>query len=421
MPRKLSRIDLHYRRFAAAAFAGALTPLALYAQQELPTSSKPPVSQAWIDVATHHSDIPGMAMMGGGMSGGMAGLFGGGKGGNTFGNTRMTMSPGKWLDVSVMTRNQPDLAEATQAIPPALGLDAALRLLAPPPEKYDPPGRDDEPLEPRYEKPKGRVLLYWGCGEAVRAGQPRVFDAANADLDALQKFFGRIRNSTTRGARSAPGNPAWPNRVDDRRVPEGASLIGEHQFTGSGIVENFRFTLGSGQDFMPAFRISQKNADGATQLQWASVSNARGYFLSAVGAGEKGDADMVIWTSSELPELGFALIDYQTNTAIDRWIKEKAVLPASATQCSVPRGIFGQGAMLRAIAYGSEAYFVHPPRPSNPKAAWEPQWQAKVRVKSTFMTMLGEAPARADAAASGRPQANEMPNPVNVLKGLFGR
>lgn len=97
------------------------------------------------------------------------------------------------------------------------------------------------------------------------------------------------------------------------------------------------------------------------------------------------------------------------------------MLPASATQCSVPRGIFGQGAMLRAIAYGSEAYFVHPPRPSNPKAAWEPQWQAKVRVKSTFMTMLGEAPARADAAASGRPQANEMPNPVNVLKGLFGR
>jgi hypothetical protein len=80
-------------------------------------------------------------------------------------------------------------------------------------------------------------------------------------------------------------------------------------------------------------------------------------------------------------ELGFALIDYQTNVAIDKWIKEKAVLPATATQCAVPKGIFNGGAMLQAIAYGSEAFFVHPPRPTDPKAASEPQWQSKVRNK----------------------------------------
>ncbi len=269
------------------------------------------------------------------------------------------------------------------------------------------------------------MLLYWGCGDAVRAGQPRVFDAAYADLDAMQKFFGKVRNSTTRGARSAPGNPAWPNRVDDRRVPESGSLVGEHHFTGNGIVDNFKFSLGGGHDFMPAFRMSQKSIDGATQLQWASVTNARGYFISALGSSEKGKdgSEMAIWTSSEVPELGFALVDYQTNAAVDQWIKEKALLPASATQCSVPKGIFGQGAMLRAIAYGSEAFFVHPPRPTNPKAPWEPQWQAKVRVKSTFMSLLGESEGRSGASAGGKtqPEQDLMPNPVNVLKGLFGR
>ncbi len=415
------------RRTTVAALAAVLVPAALQAQDS-PPPSKPPVSQAWLDVATHYSDIPGMATMGGyasgGMSGGMSAMFGGGKsGGNSFGNTRMTMSPGKWLDVSVMTRNQPDLAEALQGIPPVLGLDASLKLLAPPPEKYDPPGRDDDPVEPKYEKPKGRVLLYWGCGEAVRVGQPRVFDAANADLDAMQTFFGKLRNSTTRGARSAPGNPAWPNRVDDRRVPDVGSLVGEHHFTGNGIVDNFKFNLGGGQDFMPAFRISQKAVDGATQLQWANVTNARGYFLSALGSSEKGkdSSEMVIWTSSEVPELGFALVDYQTNAAVDKWIKEKAVLPASATQCSVPKGIFAQGAMLRAIAYGSVAVFVHPPRPTNPKAVWEPQWQAQVRVKSTFMSLLGETEGRSGASGKAQPEPDLMPNPVNVLKGLFGR
>ena len=103
---------------------------------------------------------------------------------------------------------------------------------------------------------------------------------------------------------------------------------------------------------------------------------------------------MVIWTSSEVPELGFALNDYQTNVAIDKWIKEKAVMPATATQCAVPKGIFTDdtgngGGMLRATAYGSEAFFAYPPRPTDAKIMWEPQWQTKVRVKSTFMSMLG--------------------------------
>ena len=50
---------------------------------------------------------------------------------------------------------------------------------------------------------------------------------------------------------------------------------------------------------------------------------------------------------------------------------------------------FGWGlAMLRMIAYGSELNLAHPPRPTDPKIAWEPDWNVKLRVKSMTTTMM---------------------------------
>ena len=113
--------------------------------------------------------------------------------------------------------------------------------------------------------------------------------------------------------------------------------------------------------------------------------------------------EMVIWTSSELPEVGFGLVDYQTNAAVDRWVKEKVLLASGTTQCTVPKGVFpGEGAMLRAIAYGNELNLAHPPRPADPKAPWEPVWAAKVRVKSVARPDAGHAADGADADP-GRP------------------
>ncbi len=136
------------------------------------------------------------------------------------------------------------------------------------------------------------------------------------------------------------------------------------------------------------------------------------------------------------------------------------------TQCAIPRGIFtakeggggrrgDSGGMLRMIAYGSESNFVHPPRPADPKAVWEPDWSVRVRVKSSTMAMLGEerpggrpgrgsrpgsgapagaAPAQGQDASAAAPAGQAAPaspsigdvlspigNPANVLKGLFGR
>jgi hypothetical protein len=41
------------------------------------------------------------------------------------------------------------------------------------------------------------------------------------------------------------------------------------------------------------------------------------------------------------------------------------------------------------VAYGREANFVYPPRPGDPKVAWNQQWQMKVRYRSATGGMLG--------------------------------
>jgi hypothetical protein len=101
----------------------------------------------------------------------------------------------------------------------------------------------------------------------------------------------------------------------------------------------------------------------------------------------------------------------------------------------VPKGIFpeGGGAMLRMIAYGSELNLAHPPRPADPKQAWEPQWAAKVRVKSVANAMLGmDMPAMRGAPADTQTPAQRetpqqpkteptLPDAVNILRGILGR
>ena len=79
---------------------------------------------------------------------------------------------------------------------------------------------------------------------------------------------------------------------------------------------------------------------------------------------------MVLWTSSEQPDTGMGLVEYQTNAAVDRWLKEKVLLEPSVTRCAVPKGIFGEGAMLRMIAYGNELNLAHPSRPTDARVPW---------------------------------------------------
>jgi hypothetical protein len=370
----------------------------------------------------------------------LGGMLGGAK--NEFLNTRAAQ-PGRWVDVTLHTSRNPSLAEALQAVPAGTQLAPTLKLLSPDKGRPPPPDEDrDEPIE--YERPKGKLLLYWGCGESVRPGQPRVLDFSRLSATEAQKFF-IARGATQRGAHSAVGRPHWPNRDDARMVPANATLVGEHGFSGQGVPEGFRFTVPAAQDLMPAVELAQRDSGGATVLDWKPLPTARAYFIAAVGAksgGVSGDVgEIVFWTSSEEPDTGSGLVDYQTNAAVDRWLKERVLLPPTATTCTVPKGIFGDGTMLRMIAYGTELNLVHPPRPADPKIAWEPQWAVKLRVKSVASAMLGmdmgammrggsrgePAPTQAPAEEAAK-KDEKPPSPVDEaldaarkLRGLFNR
>lgn len=391
---------------------------------------KPPQAQAWIDVATYSGmGMPGMGAAGGNPLGALGGLFGGGAGAakNSFGQTQ-TGAAGRWVDVTLMTRANPSLAEAQQAVPAGF-LSPALKLQSPKEVRTPAPRDDDDKVvEQDYERPKGKLLLYWGCGATVRPGQPKVLDMATASAADMAKFF-VSRRATQRGAHSAVGRPVWPSPADERMVPDNASLVGEHQFSGSGVPEGFRFQIQAAQDLMPALQLQQADQSGATDLTWAALPTARAYFIAGMGAAKQDE--MVIWTSSEVPEAGFGLIDYQTNAAVDRWLKEKVLLAPATTHCTVPKGVFpGQGGMLRAIAYGNELNLAHPPRPADPKAVWEPVWAAKLRVKSVATVMLGMPqmgqmpPAGTEPAPKPQPEEkkeDKMPKPLDLLKGILGR
>ncbi|MBK8864382.1 MAG: hypothetical protein IPN37_10355 [Betaproteobacteria bacterium] len=308
---------------------------------------------------------------------------------------------------------------------PAGFLSPALKLQSPKEARGSTPEPGDERVtEPEYERPKGRMLLCWGWAEQF-AGQPRVVDFATASAADMGKFF-QSRHATQRGTHSAVGRPVWPSAADARMLPAGASLVGEHGFTGSGVPEGFRFQIAAAQDLMPPIAIKQKDVARRHGARVAGCPGMpRAYSIAAMGA--RDNQDMVIWTSSEQPDIGFGLLDYQTNPAVDRWLKEKVLLAPQTTHCAVPKGVFtGQGAMLRMIAYGNELNLAHPPRPNDPRVPWEPVWAVKLRVKSVSMAMLGMDPTEAEAPAAEAPAAepakdDKMPGVKDLLKGIFGR
>jgi len=400
---------------------------------------KPPVSQAWIDVAT----FSGFAM-GGGMGPGMGqgmgsmtlgALMGGGqKTTAEFGYTQAGTT-GRWMDVTLYTSRNPSLAEALQGVPAGTMLAPTLKLQTPEKPKSAPPQNDEEPAPLDYEPPKGKFVLYWGCSETVRPGQPKVMNLETATLAELGKFF-ESRRATQRGTHAAAGRPIWPSKADNRALPASASLVGPHSFTGQGVPESFKFDIPQAQDLMPEFKLRQTDQGGSLLLEWDAIPHARAYFLGSMGTREGEDMTMVIWTSSELPDSGFGLFDYQTNAAVDKWLKEKVLLSPATTKCAVPKEAAGTG-MLRAIAYGTELNMAYPPRPKDPAVAWEPDWNVKIRVKSMTTTMLGmegaggmggmegmddmtdaPAPAEGEAAAAPaeEPKKKKGFNPFDVVK-----
>jgi hypothetical protein len=379
-------------RMLAAALAAAL-PLAAAAQQTQ-QKIRPPIAVYWMNVETAGGMGMGMGLppgMGAMMPPGMAG------------GKRMKLELGS-------TQAASGEARAAHAIPSALSMGQSLPLLTPRIERAPVRERDDD--EPEFERPKGRMLIYWGCGEQVRAGQPVIFDFANMNPQEASRAFRSRAISRPRGP--APGRNrtygTWPNQEDSRAVPANGSLKGDHAISGNYSPE-IRFAIGERDDFMEAvaFDPVRKTAGGAFGVKWNSVPTATGYFATAMGQGES-QTDIVMWSSSDVQVMGQLLMDYLAPAEVERLIREKIVMPPQTTECIVPAGIFkGEGSMFNFIAYGDELNLVHPPRPKDPKQTWEQVWAVKVRLKSTAMTLLAESEGggRRGSARRGTEPARE--------------
>lgn len=356
--------------------------VALLATPGVTQQGAAPIARYTIDAST----TSGIAAMGGGMGAGLSMVFGGG--GNKMIHT---------LDLRLGSTRAatPGAPKADHFMPVGAKLGKSVPLYTPTPGTATP--REDGKQMPKdFQKPKGRLLIFWGCGPKAPKGQPVVIDFAKvaagqmppglftSGVNIPADWAISLANSKTYGE--------WPNGKDRKTVSADSSLIGEHRIAGNYSPE-IKFSLA--QDFLPA--ITGKASDmagGATMLNWNSVANATGYYAWTMGfnPGPDGQAnDMVWWSSSTTQNFGGALWDWIAPATVNRLIAQKVVLPPSQTSCIMPAEVkqaASQFMMGNLYAYGPEANFAYPPRPDNPKAAWKPEWTARVRYRSNSMWFI---------------------------------
>jgi len=324
------------------------------------------------------------AMMGGGGRPSMGSVMGAmmGRGGNQAGYAHSLMLQ---LGSSRRAGGEP----SAEHLPPA-GLQAGPSL-----PLVTPQGAAPEPKVPTMwpqgtERPRGRILIYWGCGEHARTGQPVVIDFASLTAGKVPPAFAnnavRMMNPPSAARFATYGE--WPNPRSHTSVPAGGSLVGPHVVRGNYSPE-IHFALGPGQDFLAPVRLSSNSASpsGAVPLVWQPVGGSRAWFVTAIGAGANGD--MVMWSSSESQAM--PMMDYLSDAEIGRLVQQRVLLPGSADRCTVPMEVAkaGQGMMNTVTAFGGEANFSNPVRPARAPASWRPEWTVKLRTKSTYMGMLG--------------------------------
>ena len=355
-------------RLALLSAASALVAVSAYAAvPPKKAGTPPPIATYWMDVSTTSG-------LGAGMMGGarpnigqmMAMMNGGGQGVNHS------------LALTLASRDKAAAPTANHLIPAGLQMGPSLPLLAPEQVKAEGPTTPGMPTQ--FERPKGRMLIYWGCGEHAGPGQPTVIDFSKVAAGQVPPGMAQLANMAhaVQHPNIAPGFGEWPNRKDSRAVPAAGSLLGAHTVQAN-YAPPIGFTLGAGQDFMPGLGLREAGAlpSGADRLAWQPAAQATGYALAMFGAGQNGDG--IMWSSGK----GFPTMDYLTPAEVRRQVGAGQVLPPSASECVLPAEVASASpaGMVTMIGYGPEADFS-----DNPKA---PKWLAKVRYKSMASLIRG--------------------------------
>ncbi len=355
-----------------------------------------PIAVYWVSAATQSGfGIPGMG--------------GGGQRPSAMDMIRMAQGGGGaqhnlTLQLGSTEAPQGGPPHAEHAVPPGLGVGPSLPLVTPEVQKVEVHEGREEPQIPReYQKPKGRMLIFWGCGEHAPPGQPLVIDFSQMTPEKLSigqmpaNFAAMMRGFDIHRVNGPAFNRDrtygdWPNAKSTKRVPSEGSLVGEHTITGDYSPE-IKFTLDQDQDFLGPLTLTTnaKMPSGAVQLGWNSVPNAQAYAASMIGGGGQPDTFMM-WVSSETQAAAFALPDYLSPGDIARLVASHALMGPEATSCAVPQEAASavKGGLVQMVAYGREANFVYPPRPADRRQPWNRQWEVKVRYRSATGGLLGQ-------------------------------
>ena len=312
------------------------------------------------------------------------------------------------LELRLASRTKaPAAPEANHLIPPGLQMGPSLPLIAPASPK---PATQTYP----YQQPKGRMVIYWGCGEHVGAGQPTVIDFAKVAAGQMPPGMANMANYARMAniPHSAPGYGEWPNKQDRRPVPVNGSLVGAHKVEGN-YSPPIAFTLG--QDFMPALNLRELGSlpSGAAQLGWTPAASATGYALAMFGSAQNGD--VLMWSSSKSAAMA-TMLDYISPSEVKRLIGTGHVLSPQTTQCTLPSEVVkaSPAGMIMMIGYGPQAYFAEAPK--------APKWTATARFKTVSSIMLGMPQmGDQDGAAPGQPQPKKKKKfgIGDVLKGAI--
>lgn len=277
-----------------------------------------------------------------------------------------------------------------------------------------------------FERPKGRLLLYWGCGAKAGPGQPVVIDFAKVAAGQIPpNLFSSavpvIREVSKANSRSYID---WPNKKGGRQPGSGSSLLGAHRIA-SNIGPDINFTLA--QDYMQGLSASTAiQGDQSVMVRWNSVPGATGYVAWTIGGmgngGGKNDVgDIVWWTSSASKEFGGGLWDWLPPSVVANLITKKIVMPPSQTSCQIPAEVkkaSGEMLMGNLNAFGPEANFSYPPKPAG-NAVWNIDWTAKVRFRSHTMLLIG-ADFGGMGGASGGGSTPAEPAKKKKCKGPLG-
>lgn len=319
--------------------------------------------------------------------------FGGGQGGA---GAAMAMAMGGtpkaqhalWLDLGSTRAAADGKPKADHFMPTGAKLGKSVALKTP-------VALPREPGTTEFQRPKGRMLIFWGCGEHAPKGQPVVIDFTK--LAAGQVPPGLFTSAVPMDRWVSPASSKtygrWPSD-DGKAAKPDTSLIGAHRVAGNYSPE-MSFQLS--KDFMaPLNATNSAQPSGATLVRWGPVPGATGYYAMIIGGKQapKGQdmKDIVWWTSSATREFGGGLSDWLAPATVARLVTAKTVLSPQTTTCTVPAEVKAAAPdfMFGTLhAYGPEESFAYPPKPADPKAKWALEWTARIRHRSTTGFLVG--------------------------------